>query len=317
LDARENLAGAAVGEETNAEMQESAIEGPGTVKRVDVVIVNWNSNSLLRECIAALDQSTIAAALRVIIVDNASSDRSSDGLSARNLDLTILRNKRNLGFSVGCNMGAKHAGAEYLLFLNPDVRVETDTVERTVRYLDDRPNSGVGVVGVQLIDDGGQVQRSCARTPTGASLLLSTMFLDRLTPFVPSHFLLEWDHATTRDVDQVMGAYLAVRRPLFERLGGFDERYFLYYEDLDLCVAARAAGWKVVYYAGAVAQHLGGGTTAAIRVGRIFQLSSSRIKYAAKHHGLTVAGVLVVLTSVVEIPARLLLLAAEKITQRL
>src|SRR5437667_7422962 len=102
-----------------------------------------------------------------------------------------------------------------------------------------------------------------------------------------------------------MGACFAIRRELFERLGGFDERFFLYYEDLDLCLAASSAGWQVVYFSGAVAEHIGGGTTAAIEFRRIFYFANSRIKYALKRHGLLVASILVLFSIVVEIPVRL------------
>ncbi|MGH7874844.1 MAG: glycosyltransferase family 2 protein [Candidatus Binatia bacterium] len=278
-------------------------------ERMDIVIVNWNSKLLLRECIAALDQSSIASSLRVFVVDNASRDFSACALAATRIDIKLLHNRRNLGFAVGCNMGAACGTAENIVFLNPDVRVERDTMEQILRFLNDRDNSAIGVVGIQLVDDKGNIHRSCARKPTSVALLLRTMFLERVVPrIVRPHFLAEWDHRDTRTVDQVMGACLTIRRILFKRLGGFDERFFLYYEDLDLCISAASQGWKVVYFPGAVAEHDGGGTTTAIPVRRIFYLANSRIKYALKWHGPLVAAILLVLTYAAEIPARFALL---------
>jgi N-acetylglucosaminyl-diphospho-decaprenol L-rhamnosyltransferase len=272
---------------------------------VDIVIVNWNSRSLLRACLSALDQSTIADMLSVIIVDNASTDGSADGLVAGHVRVDLVRNAENRGFAAACNQGAARGRAPYVLFLNPDVRVGADTVASAARYMDDPVNRGVGVVGVQLLDPGGRVRVSCARAPTAGALLLQTLFLDRICPaLVPRHFLAEWDHGDTRPVDQVMGAFLMIRRALLDRLGGFDERFFLYYEDVDLCLAARQAGWAVVHYAGARAIHEGEGTTAAIKDRRLFHLVDSRVLYAAKRHGRMVAIVLVMLILCFEMPIR-------------
>jgi GT2 family glycosyltransferase len=136
-------------------------------------------------------------------------------------------------------------------------------------------------------------------------LLLRTMFLDRLYPrLVSPHFLNEWDHRDTRPVDQVMGAALMIRRPLFQKLGGFDERFFLYYEDVDLCLAAWESGWAVVHFAGARAEHVGGGTTEAIKDRRLSYEVRSRIDYTAKHHGRAVAIVLSLFILFFELPIR-------------
>jgi N-acetylglucosaminyl-diphospho-decaprenol L-rhamnosyltransferase len=272
---------------------------------VDIVIVNWNSQRLLRESLAALDESMIAERLNVIVVDNASDDGSADALAAERARLDVVRNTENRGFAAACNQGAKNGRAPFLLFVNPDVRVRPETVAAAVHYLDDPDHCGVGVLGIQLTDTDGHVQRCCARTPTAASLLLQTLFLDRLFPaLVPPHFVTEWDHADTRPVDQVMGAFLMIRRALFEKLGGFDERFFLYYEDVDLCLAARQAGWEVVHYAGAQAFHTGGGSTAAVKDRRLCHHARSRVAYVAKRHGRGAAILLTGLILFAEMPIR-------------
>src|SRR5262249_28323398 len=102
---------------------------------VDIVIVNWNSRQLLRECVSALDRSSIVESLGVIIIDNASTDGSADGLSARHVRLDLVRNAENRGFAAACNQGAARGSAPFVLFLNPDVVVGADTVESTARFL--------------------------------------------------------------------------------------------------------------------------------------------------------------------------------------
>ena len=290
-----------------SESSYSARTDPKLTPSIDIVIVNWNSRSFLRQCLAALDQSTIAERLNTIVVDNASRDGSAAGLAAKRMSLEVVINADNRGFAAACNQGARRAKAPLLVFMNPDVRVEPDALEKAAAYIADPIHAGVGVLGIQLVDTDGHVLRSCARAPTTPALLLQTLFLDRLCPgLVPPHFLTNWDHSDTRTVDQIMGAFLMIRRELFERLGGADERFFLYYEDVDLCLAARQAGWSVVHYAGARAKHAGGGSTQAVKDRRLFYLLTSRIEYAVKRHGRLTAAVLMALILLFEIPIRCL-----------
>ena len=204
---------------------------------VDIVIVNWNAGALLRTCLAALAAADNASRLNVIVVDNASTDGSAQNLEAPSLSVTVIRNAENRGFAAACNQGAAAGRAPVILFLNPDVRVDRNAIARALDFLADPAQTATGVVGIRLLDREGHTARTCARRPTVAAMLLRTLFLDKIFPhLVPPHFMREWDHLDTRVVDQVMGAFLMIRRDLFARGGGFDERFFVYYEDLDLCL---------------------------------------------------------------------------------
>jgi N-acetylglucosaminyl-diphospho-decaprenol L-rhamnosyltransferase len=255
---------------------------------IHVVIVNWNSGDQLGQCLqsfasVAADAVDIAG---VTIVDNASVDGSLDAMARlqSTLPLIVIRNPGNRGFAAACNQGASGAGAELLLFLNPDTRLMPASLETPARFLCDPVNRAVGIVGIQLVDAAGNVARNCARRPRPLTMVGNVLGLDRLLPkLFPPHFLVEWDHAQTRRVDQVMGAFWLIRRTLFERLGGFDERFFVYYEDLDLAVQAHELGWDSVYLASARAFHRSGGTTESIRGRRLFYFTRSRILYALKH----------------------------------
>jgi GT2 family glycosyltransferase len=254
--------------------------------QLDVVIVNWKAGRLLRDCVAALDESTSAPDLNVVVVDNASGDGSADRLPASHLEVEIVRNRENLGFARACNLGAARGRAPFVLILNPDTRVAPDTLGRALGFLSGPEARGVGILGVKLTDDEGGIHRTCARAPTRGRLLAGAAGLEKvLARFVKPHFMVEWDHRETRPVDQVMGAFLMIRRELFERLGGFDERFFVYFEDVDLCVRARGAGAHVVHFAEASAWHLGGGTTDQVRDRRLFYFLRSQVQYAAKHFG--------------------------------
>ena len=273
---------------------------------VHVVIINWNSGTQLRECLqsfAAVADDDVAA--RVTVIDNASTDGSSEGLEA-SMPLAVVRNTDNRGFGAACNQGAAGSEADFLLFLNPDTRLMPGSFAEPVRYLRAHENERVGIVGIQLVDADGRVARNTARAPTAWSMVGNSVGFDRLAPrLFPPHFVTEWAHDQTRTVDQVMGAFFLVRRSLFEVLGGFDERFFVYYEDLDFSVRARAQGWRSVYLSTAQAFHRGQGTTEGATARRTFYFCRSRILYARKHFGALGALAVTLATLALEPLARL------------
>jgi len=273
---------------------------------VHVVIVNWNSGAQLRECLqsfAAVADDDVAA--RVTVIDNASTDGSSEGLEA-SMPLAVVRNADNRGFGAACNQGAAGSEADFLLFLNPDTRLMPGSFAEPVRYLRARENETVGIGGIQLVDADGRVARNTARAPTAWSMVGNSVGFDRLAPrLFPPHFVTEWAHDQTRTVDQVMGAFFLVRRSLFEALGGFDEHFFVYYEDLDLSMRARAQGWQSVYLSTAQAFHRGQGTTEGATARRTFYFCRSRILYARKHFGALGALAVTLATLALEPLARL------------
>ena len=223
------------------------------------------------------------------------------GLDTLPLPLTIVRNATNRGFGAACNQGAAAGRADYLLFLNPDVYVGAAPLSVPLRFLEDPANADVGVAGIQLRDASGHVARSCTRQPTPAMFWARIVGLDAIAPsLVPSWFMTDWDHASTREVDHVIGAFYVIRRRLFERLRGFDERFFVYLEDLDVSVRARASGSRVVFLADTYAEHTGGGTSDQVKASRIAYSLHSRIRYGFKHFGPATATLLAAGTLVIE-----------------
>jgi len=272
-----------------------------------VVIVNWNSGAQLRECLqsfsaVANDDVTLA---RVSVVDNASTDGSAENLNFA-LPLVVTRNAENRGFAAACNQGGTGAQAEFLLFLNPDTRLMAGSLELPARCLSSEPDANTGIVGIQLVDEIGHVARNTTRTPSAWSMIGNSVGLDRLIPSVfPPLFVNEWAHDETREVDQVMGAFFFVRRSLFETLGGFDERFFVYFEDLDFALRARRRGSKSVYLATAQAFHRGQGTTQGATGRRMFYFNRSKIFFALKHFGSLGAAAVISTTLVLEPLARM------------
>jgi N-acetylglucosaminyl-diphospho-decaprenol L-rhamnosyltransferase len=253
---------------------------------LNIIIVNWNSAHQLSECLDSIANSDLSkfSLEKVIVVDNASIDRSLDGIEAINLPLEIIRNLDNKGFGFACNQGAAVGQADYLLFLNPDTRLFKDALDRSVSFIDDSLQEKVGVVGIQLVDEQGKVHRSCTRFPSLINFLCSIIGIDKLIKNqFTSYFMTEWDHSTTQAVDQVMGAFYMIRSDVFKLLAGFDESFFVYFEDLDLSYRVHQLGWASYYLADVQSFHKGGGTSEAVKATRLFYFIRSRILYAYKH----------------------------------
>ncbi len=252
---------------------------------LSIIIVNWNAGSQLAEAVTSIGLHHCNLVETVIIVDNASSDDSlarAEALTNLPFTMLIIRNAANCGFAKACNQGAKQTTCKYLLFLNPDSALYADALEKVYVFMQDAANSKVGICGVQLLDESGVVSRSCTRFPSALGLFAKSLGLSAFVPRV-SHFMAEWDHSQSRPVNHVIGAFFFVRRDLFRAIDGFDERFFVYLEDLDFSLRASRAGWSTMYMASVQSFHAGGGTSKQIRARRLFYSLQSRLMYANKH----------------------------------
>jgi GT2 family glycosyltransferase len=252
---------------------------------VDIVIVNWNSGDQLRECLASIARHGGETVRQVIVVDNGSIDGSAE-VKCESDRLSIIATGRNLGFAAACNLGARRGAGEFVLFLNPDAQLLSDSLQRALSFLQSAAGERVGVAGVQLQGDDGVPQRHCARLPSWRAFARQSLGLSNIMPSLfPPLFMRDFDHLQSRQVDHVIGAFYLIRRPVFEQVDGFDERFFVYFEDLDLSARVADAGWQVWYIADAIAYHRGGGTSDQVKAHRIFYSLRSRILYAFKHFG--------------------------------
>jgi GT2 family glycosyltransferase len=268
--------------------------------RLSIIIVNWNSGELLRRCVQSIPAREADVDVDVVVVDNASSDSSMAGLLCQ-APMQELREQRNLGFGRACNRGVAHADADLILFLNPDTRLEPGALAAAAAAL----VAVVGVVGVRLIDDDGVTQRSCARTPTSFTFWRTILGLDALGVPGRSLHMVEWDHLSRRDVDHVMGACYLMRRQDFVDVGGFDVRFFVFLEDLDLSQRVRASGRRVLFLGDVAVHHSGGGTTRARTGVRLMYALESRLRYAHKHFSLVETAGLAAGTFLIEPPLRM------------
>lgn len=246
---------------------------------VDVVIVNWNSGRHLAACLDALAPGD--GSIRVIVIDNASTDGSAEAAAGR-AGVALRVNDANRGFGAACNQGAALGASPLILFLNPDTIASPAAVAALAGALARTP--AAGIAGPALTDPDGRIVPTCSALPRWRDLVGRALGLDRLglvaTAFLP---------ARGGPVGQVMGACLMIRRDLFERLGGFDERFFLYFEEVDLSRRALDRGALSLYAPEVRVVHVGRGSSDGIKSRRLHLWLVSRLRYARKHWGLGAA----------------------------
>ena len=255
--------------------------------KISIIIVNWNSGTQLFEAVNSISKYHCGIVALVVIVDNGSIDGSLkyiENLNSFPFEIHIIRNMLNYGFGVACNQGAALAKSELILFLNPDTKIFENSLTVPLSFFNNPQNKNVGIVGIQLVDEKNKVTQSCSRFPSPKIFLTQALGLNRLLVFKHlTQFMVDWDHSTTKEVNQVMGAFLMIRQPLFKTLGGFDERFFVYFEEVDLSYRAHRAGWKSVYLSDAKTYHAGNGTSNQVKAKRLFYSLRSRILFCNKH----------------------------------
>ncbi len=251
---------------------------------IDVVIVNWNAGAQLKACVESVVHFGVGLIGQIIVVDNGSTDHSMRLVENLPLVRSVLL-AENSGFARGCNQGALHATSRYILFLNPDAAVYADTLPTVFGCMESHQHQSTGICGVRLLDEKSHVSRSCSRYPSASRCMAQSLGLDKFFPKLGCA-MTEWDHLDSRYVDQVIGAFFLVRRDLFIQLNGFDERFFVYYEEVDFAYRAANAGYPSYYLNETSAFHLGGGVSNQVKARRLFYTLRSRLLYGAKHFSL-------------------------------
>ena len=229
---------------------------------VTVVIVNYNTRHLLEECLDSMWRAGDGLRLQVVIVDNASRDGSPEFIRDRFADrCELVFNRENVGFGRANNQALPLARGRHLLLLNTDAFVKEGSIADAVSYLD--VHDACGLVGVRLEGRDGSLQPSCRYFPTPWNEFLLGTGLSRFFPWTRFVDDLAWDHCSVRACDWVPGCFYLVRRTVVERVGLFDPRFFLYYEEVDHCHSIKQAGYEVVYFPGTTVVHLGGESAAS------------------------------------------------------
>lgn len=222
---------------------------------VSVILVNYRSREKTRQCLLSLRKANFSGILyEIIIVDNSEESDFDEAFQTNFPEATFIRSEKNRGMGGGNNLGAQKAKGNFFLILNPDTTVRSDAVHILFDFMKDRED--IGIAGPKLLNPDGTLQYSCLRFPKVWTPILRRTFLGRLTPDHLGRYLMtDFDHQNTSDVDWMLGSCLMIRADFYRRVGGFDERFFMYFEDIDLCRRAWREGLRVVYCPSAVVIH--------------------------------------------------------------
>jgi GT2 family glycosyltransferase len=251
---------------------------------LSVIIVAWNSAPWIEPCLSSLMVDLQGIAGEVIVVDNASMDTTVDLIHRRFPQVRLLQNPHNAGFGRACNQALAISRGEFVLFLNPDTHIQPGMVQTLLHFLRAHPEAGA--VGPTLLNPDGSLQLSGNSFPSLTNLWVEAFFLDRCFPAHPlfgGHKLSHVDRTVVREVDWVMGACLLAPQAVLEKIGGFDERFFLFFEDTDLCWRMRQAGYAVFFLPTARLVHFGGASPEHYTAPKILAYHHSLFLFARKY----------------------------------
>jgi len=255
-----------------------------------VSIVSYRTPGLVRNCLRALDAARDEVELDVTVVDNASGDGSEDIVRREFPWVRVIANARNVGFGAAHNQVLREAAARYAMVLNSDATVLPGALETLVEFMDAHPD--VAVAGPKLRYLDGSVQPSRRRFPSAGTLFLESTQVQRFWPdnaVLRRYYVADRSEDEAQEVDWLAGACLCVRTRAIDDIGLFDERFFMYSEEIDWCRRFRAAGWRVWYVPSAQAQHHEGASSRLDLASRDQRFQTSKLRYAEKWHGPRVA----------------------------
>lgn len=250
---------------------------------VSIILVNYNGAEVVLECLRSLLQFLHTISYEMIVVDNASTDGSAALISANFPMVQLLQQQENKGFGAGNNVGATHAKGEFLFFLNTDTLLISDVLPPLVSLMKEQPN--VGIIGTKLLNADGSLQLSIASeiSIAGEYKTLRQVKYSN-SPQQQEAIAQRFDQAQT--VDIVIGAAFLMRKALFKALDGFDETFFMYFEESDLCQRARDRGWKILYTPDVSVIHLGGYSVGKVSDRMRLEYRRSQLYYYQKHRPL-------------------------------
>jgi GT2 family glycosyltransferase len=246
---------------------------------VSVVIVSFNTREMTTRAVQALLHSKIARRLQIIVVDNASQDGTAKHLQKDFPDITVIESP-NEGFAAGNNKGFESSLGKYFLILNPDTEVREDTIASCLSYLE--CHADVGALGCRVVHPNGDLDQTIFRFPSLAQVFFNIFFshgiMEKSKLFGdPRYSSLRRDEV--HDVDVIAGCYMLVRREVIEQIGGMDERFFVYSEEVEWCRRIRDAGWKIRYFPYAEVLHHGGGSTQGLSEWVAIEVAKGQLLY--------------------------------------
>ena len=217
---------------------------------LSIVILVYKQKGLLRQCLKGISLLNLNFTYEIIVVDNDLTDSCSQMIKKDFPEVKFIQSDKNLGYAGGNNLGLKKAQGKYIMILNPDIAILTNEFEKMMQFMNQHPQ--VGILGPKLINADGSQQYSCYRFPTFLMPFYRRTFLGKLPWFrqkVEKYLMMDWDHQNNQEVDWLLGGCLMVRKTALDKVGLLDERFFLYFEDVDWCRRFWEKGYQVIYFA--------------------------------------------------------------------
>ena len=215
---------------------------------LSIITVNWKVKDLLEKCLRSVYEQTKDISFEVFVVDNDSGDGSVEMVREKFPQVSLTASNDNLGFAKGNNVAAKDAKGRYILLLNPDTEILDNAIGKMVKFMDNHP--GCGIAGFKLLNPDLTLQPSVRHFPTFLSQALILLKLHHLFPHSAPmrHYLAEdFDYTKTQPADQVMGAFFMIRKKVIEKIGLLDEKFWIWFEEVDYCKRTKEAGFKILY----------------------------------------------------------------------
>ena len=253
---------------------------------LSIVIVTWNGKKYALECLDSLYELKAALSMEILVVDNASTDGTPDAIQEKFPDVTLIRNDENLGFAKANNIGIGLSRGKYLCLVNSDVVVPAGCLEGMTAYMEEHPD--IGLLGPKMLSPDGGTGQSVMRLPTVWNSLCCALGMHSLFPDSNTFggFLMNsYKYDVVDNVEVLTGWFWMVPRVALEKVGGLDEQFFMYGEDIDWSYRFLQAGWRVVFYPNAEALHYGAASSGQAPTRFYVEMRRANLQYFRKHHG--------------------------------
>ncbi|MCA0987055.1 glycosyltransferase family 2 protein [Guptibacillus algicola] len=255
---------------------------------VSIIIVNWNTKDLLIQCLDSIYKTCGSVDFDVHVVDNNSEDGSVGAVLEQYPDVILYNPKKNLGFAKANNHAIRNSDSNFVFLLNPDTILFEQTLYKMVEYINDSKNKNVAAIGCKLLNTDYSTQASCRKFPTVLSYSFITLKLHHVFPnfkHYKEYLMDDFDYKQVKNVDQIMGACMLIRREVISELNGFDENFWIWFEEVDLCKRIKEKGWDIHFYPFSEMIHYQGQSfNKLLTLNRQKIFNKSMIQYFSKHH---------------------------------
>ncbi|MCP4703899.1 MAG: glycosyltransferase family 2 protein [candidate division Zixibacteria bacterium] len=253
-------------------------------KYISVIVISFNGIEFIKDCLRTLQTSLTDIDSEILVIDNGSVDGTIDFIENEFSNIELIKNRDNLGFAKAVNQGFEKATGEYILILNQDTRIVGQAIGELANRM--KRDSNIGTIGPKFIGFDGQLQKACRAFPRYRDLAYAFLGLSKLFPKSKlfSSWKMGWfDHLSEAEVDQPMGAALMVSRSVLDKVGMFDERFRIFFNDVDFCRRVKEVGYINLYYPSAVIEHYYGGTIKKIKPQMVVEWHRAISEYFSKY----------------------------------